>query len=343
MNFNKELPQQDPADVDSSEHPYDALTPDCILNAIESQDYLCNAQLLALNSYENRVYQVGMEDGPPLIAKFYRPKRWSDEQIIEEHQFTLLLKELDIPAVPPLQNSKGESLFHFNNFRFTLYPRQGGHAPELDNLDNLVVLGRFMGRIHAAGADQPFAHRQNISVQRLAIDSYEFLRDQHFIPAELEEAYTSLCEDLIAKIEQKWSAISTEDIRLHGDCHRGNILWRDDRAHFVDFDDACNGPAVQDLWMLLAGDRESQTLQLNKLLEGYRQFCHFPLSQLGLIESLRSMRIMHYAAWLARRWNDPTFPMNFPWFNTPRYWAEHILELREQLAALDEPPLTVLD
>lgn len=322
--------------------PYHSLTPDCILDAVDSQGYVSNAQLLALNSYENRVYQVGMEQGQPLVAKFYRPQRWSDAQIIEDHQFTQLLEDLEIPAVPPLKNSNHETLFFHQEFRFALYPRRGGHAPELDNLDNLLVLGRYLGRIHAAGAKKSFKHREKISVQRLAIDSYEFLRKQNFVPIELQNAYNSICDDLIAKLQHRWKEVPCEFIRLHGDCHRGNILWRDDRAHFVDFDDACNGPAVQDLWMLLAGDRETQTVQINQLLEGYNQFCHFPLSQLALIESLRTMRIMHYAAWLARRWHDPTFPLNFPWFNTPRYWSEHILELREQQAALDEPPLQVL-
>lgn len=322
-------------------HPYDGLTPDRIIDAVEAQNYLSDARILALNSYENRVYQVGQEDGPPLIAKFYRPGRWSEEQILEEHSFLLELADLEIPVVPPLQNAEGQTLFHFEGFRLALYPRQGGHAPELDQLDNLVVLGRFLGRIHAAGQQREFQYRPGVDVKTYALDSFHFLREQQFIPAELDPAYTSLCEDLIARVEQQFEAVDYSPIRLHGDCHPGNILWREDRPHFVDFDDARSGPAVQDLWMLLSGDREQQSLQMQKLLQGYDQFCDFNLAELQLVESLRTLRIMHYAAWLARRWDDPAFPMNFPWFNTQRYWSQHILELREQLAALNEPPLQI--
>lgn len=326
---------------DDDSHPYQALTPDRVIAAVESQGYLSDARILALNSYENRVYQVGIEDATPLIAKFYRPGRWSDEQILEEHGFTHELADLEIPVVPPMVNADGSSLFHFEGFRVALYPRQGGHAPELDQLDNLVVLGRFLGRIHAAGAQRSFAYRPTVDIQSYGIDSYEYLREQQFLPAELEKAYCSLCEDLIQAVERNFARISYTPIRLHGDCHPGNILWRDERPHFVDFDDARSGPAIQDLWMLLSGDRDQQSLQMQKILEGYEQFCDFNTAELSLIESLRTLRIMHYAAWLARRWGDPAFPMNFPWFNSSRYWSEHILELREQLAALNEPPLVV--
>lgn len=322
-------------------HPYSALTPDRIIDAVEDQDYLSDARILALNSYENRVYQVGQDNGPPLIAKFYRPGRWSDEQIREEHSFIFELTDLDIPVVPPLQNAKGESLFYFEGFRLALFPRQGGHAPELDQLENLVVLGRFLGRIHAAGQQRQFQHRPGVDVKSYAVDSFHFLGENQFIPPELEQAYTTLCEDLIARIEPQFEAVDYTSIRLHGDCHPGNILWREDRPHFVDFDDARSGPAIQDLWMLLSGDREQQSIQMQKLIQGYNQFCDFNLAELRLVESLRTLRIMHYAAWLARRWDDPAFPMNFPWFNTQRYWSQHILELREQLAALDELPLQI--
>ncbi|TQV71837.1 serine/threonine protein kinase [Exilibacterium tricleocarpae] len=328
-------------------HPYDRLTPDTVLDAIESRGYLSDARILALNSYENRVYQVGLDSGDPLIAKFYRPARWSDEQILEDHAFTQELAMLEIPVVPPLSLDEpdgGEpiTLARWGGFRFTLYPRKGGQAPELDNYDNLLILGRFLGRIHAAGRSRPFAHRPALEVQNFGIDSYRYLLDHHFIPDELIVPYRSLCEDLIDKLERTFARTPYTPIRLHGDCHPGNILWRDQAPHFVDFDDARNGPAVQDLWMLLSGDRQQQTLQLSEILEGYQQFCDFNFAELALIEGLRTLRIMHYAAWLARRWEDPAFPHNFPWFNTQRYWAEHILELREQLAAMDEPQLVVI-
>ncbi len=334
-------------DHPTANHPYDNLTPDTVLNAVESQGFLSDARILALNSYENRVYQVGIEGAQPLIGKFYRPNRWSDEQILEEHNFTRELHELEIPVVPPRKSADGKTLFsygsgEYNTFRFSLYPRCGGQAPELDNLNHLLILGRHLGRIHAVGRTGLFAQRPSVSLQSYAVDSYQFLLARDFIPSELLTAYRSLCEDLIARLETIFNGTDFVPLRLHGDCHPGNILWRDDNPHFVDFDDARNGPAIQDLWMLLSGDRQQQTLQMSEILEGYGQFCDFNLAELALVESLRTMRIMHYAAWLARRWDDPAFPRNFPWFNTLRYWSDHILELREQLAALNEPPLTVL-
>jgi Ser/Thr protein kinase RdoA (MazF antagonist) len=327
--------------VSNSGHPYEALTPDCIIDAVESQEFISDARILGLNSYENRVYQVGIEDSKPVIAKFYRPARWSDEQIIEEHNYTLDLADLEIPVVPPLKNTEGETLFEHGGFRFALYPRQGGHAPELDQLDNLTVIGRFMGRVHAASGEHCFKTRPTVSIDSYGIESMKYLLEQNFLPPELESPYKSLCNDLIGRVEKRFQDTHFTAIRLHGDCHPGNILWRDDSPHFVDFDDARNGPAVQDLWMLLSGDREQQTVQLQKLLTGYRQFCDFNRAELNLVESLRTLRIMQYSAWLARRWDDPAFPMNFPWFNTQRYWSDHILELREQLALLDEPPLQI--
>ena len=322
-------------------HPYEALTPDCMIDAVESQGFVSDARILGLNSYENRVYQVGLEDAQPLIAKFYRPERWSDAQIVEEHQYTLQLAALEIPVVPPWQNADGDTLFEHGGFRFALYRRQGGHAPELDHWDNLTVIGRFLGRVHAGSGEKLFQHRPSLDIQSYGRDSMAFLLAHDFLPPELTDAYQSLGEDLIARIEQRFAETKFEPIRLHGDCHPGNILWRDDSPHFVDFDDARNGPAVQDLWMLLSGDRDQQTAQLQKLMAGYRQFYDFNRAELNLVESLRSLRIMQYAAWLARRWHDPAFPLNFPWFNSQRYWSDHILELREQLALLDEPPLEI--
>lgn len=331
--------------VTSAPHPYEVLTPDLVLDAVESCGYLSDARILALNSYENRVYQIGIEDGLPLIAKFYRPERWSDAQILEEHLFSQALFDLEISVVPPLPDEQGETLRRFtaggSEFRFALYARQGGHAPNLDDFDALLSLGRVLGRMHELGKARPFNERPALDVQSYARDSYEFLLREDFIPASLRESYRTLGADLIKRLDERFAQTRFTPIRLHGDCHPGNILWRGDAPHFVDFDDARNGPAIQDLWMLLSGEREQQTLQLAEVLEGYREFCDFDLAELNLIEALRTLRIMHYSAWLARRWGDPAFPRHFPWFNTERYWGEHILELREQLAALQEPPLVI--
>jgi len=325
-----------------NEHPYDALTPDLVIDAVESVGYLSDARLLALNSYENRVYQVGIEDADPLIVKFYRPNRWSLEQILEEHRFSLDLQAAEISVVAPLEDAEGSSLHQFANFQFALFPRRGGYPPELDNLDNLLVLGRTLGRIHALGRAESFQHRHQLSVEQMLAQQREYLLE-HFIPRELQPAYESLTADLLKVVSSIYSEISPEDqIRVHGDCHVGNILWRDETAHFVDLDDCCTAPAVQDLWMFLNGERHDRQLQLSELIEGYSEFCDFDPRQLRWIESLRTMRLVNYAAWLARRWEDPAFPRSFTWFNTERYWAEHILELREQLAALQEEPLTLL-
>ena len=320
-------------------HPYDSLTPDRVIEAVESLGYLCDARLLALNSYENRVYQVGLEEQEPVIAKFYRPQRWSSEQILEEHAFSHELQQADISVVAPLAADDGETLHSHGRFQFALFRRQGGHPPELDNYYNLLVLGRTLGRIHMVGAASPFAHRRELSIQRMVVDSYQFL-SEHFVPAELEVAYVSLSEDLLIRITECYQP--AHSIRVHGDCHVGNILWRDDTAHFVDLDDCCTAPAVQDFWMFLSGDRQQQMLQLSEFVQGYQEFCDFRAGELRLIEALRTMRIMHYAAWLGRRWDDPAFPRSFTWFNDARYWADHILELREQLAAFDEPVLELL-
>ncbi|NCF17700.1 MAG: serine/threonine protein kinase [Haliea sp.] len=325
-----------------NQHPYDALTPDLVIDAVESIGYLSDARLLALNSYENRVYQVGIEEGEPLIAKFYRPGRWSEAQILEEHQFSLDLQEAEISVVAPLVDDAGYSLHQYQGFPFALFPRRGGYPPELDNLDNLLVLGRTLGRIHALGRAESFSHRLAISVERMLAEAREYLLE-NFIPRELQPAYESLTADLLGAVTNIYSEVGTADlIRVHGDCHVGNILWRDDVAHFVDLDDCCTAPAIQDLWMFLNGERHDRQLQLSELIEGYSEFCDFDPRQLRWVEALRTLRLTNYAAWLARRWEDPAFPRSFTWFNTERYWAEHILELREQLAALQEEPLELL-
>lgn len=335
-----------------SSHPYDALTPDVVLNAVDSvapligtlESSRTDGRQLALNSYENRVYQVGMEEGQPLVAKFYRPGRWSDEAILEEHDFSEALAQIEIPVVAPLRDNINRSLFEFGGFRFALYPRRGGRTLELDDPDKLFWMGRFIGRIHTLGAAKSFDHRPTLNIETFGWESYRYLMSTDFIPESLREAYSTLVEDVLKQAGSGFENAGSLDgkithIRLHGDCHPGNVLWTDDGPHFVDFDDARMGPAVQDLWMLLSGDRRQMTEQLDEILSGYTEFKEFNARELHLIEPLRSLRMIHYSAWLARRWDDPTFPMHFPWFAEPRYWEEQILSLREQLAAMQEEPL----
>lgn len=321
-------------------HPYSELTPSVVLAAVESLGYITDARIFALNSYENRVYQIGLEGKPSVIVKFYRPGRWSTEQILEEHSFTQELADLEIPVVPPLSFDGRGTLLEFNGFRFSLFEQFIGRAPELDNLDNLLVMGRFVGRIHAVGALNTFSHRVGLSLDRFAVSSREYLLENNFLPPDLIAAYETLSQDLIDKMQRCFDTHGPiNSLRIHGDCHPGNVLWKDDTPHFVDFDDTMTGPGMQDLWMMLSGDRNQRQAQLLELAEGYNEFHNFRVSELTLVETLRTMRLMNYSAWLARRWEDPAFPLSFPWFNSERYWAEHILELREQMAALDEPPL----
>ena len=326
-----------------SSHPFTTLTPDLVMDAVESVGYRCDARILQLNSYENRVYQIGIEDGEPLIGKFYRPDRWTDQQILEEHVFTQDLFDDDVSAVPPLQIHGAATLTEFGGFRFALYPRRGGRAPDMDSLDNLEILGRHIARIHAVGGDSAFEVRPTVSVLDYGHQSRAFLVDNHFIPAELQPAYNSVTEFVLKELDQIFAETPYMETRLHGDCHMGNVLWRDNLPHFVDFDDARNGPAIQDLWMLLSGEREEQQQQLLRIMRGYKDFCHFNPAQLRLIEPLRTLRMMHHSAWIARRWDDPAFPLGFPFFNTPRYWSEHVLDLREQWSKLAEPALQLYD
>ena len=319
---------------------YQDLGPDRILDAVESTGLHCNGHLHALNSYENRVYQIGVEEGGYIVAKFYRPGHWSDEAIREEHAFALELAGHEIPVVPPLRDARGETLHHHEGFRFAIYPRRGGRWPELDNPDNLVWLGRFIGRIHAVGAVRPFQHRPTLSIEHDGDESYRYVLERGFVPRELQLPYRTLAEDVLKQVCACYQrAGDVKHIRLHGDCHPGNILWTDDGPHFVDFDDCRMGPAIQDLWMLLSGERSDMTAQLTEVLDGYSEFYDFHPRELNLVEALRTLRMLHYSAWLARRWEDPAFKQAFTWFNTQRYWEEQILALREQAALLDEPPL----
>ncbi|MBF0174340.1 MAG: serine/threonine protein kinase [Magnetococcales bacterium] len=327
MNDNKE------------EVPYNDLQPDLILNAVESVGYRCDGHLLGLNSYENRVYQIGLEDAPPVVAKFYRPQRWSDAAIIEEHLFSRELADLEIDAVAPL-DVHDRTLHEFHGFRFALYPRRGGRTPDLEHLEILERLGRFLGRIHAAAVVRSFHHRPTLDARSFGIEPSHYLLESHWIPPEWSQKYRALIAELLPLIDAGFQrAAPFHPIRLHGDCHSGNMLWTETGPCFVDFDDARMGPPIQDLWMCLSGTREERTVQMQAMLAGYRQFHDFELRQLHLVEPLRTLRMIHHTAWIARRWTDPAFPLAFPWFAEGRFWENHLMALHEQISLMEEPPL----
>ena len=316
-------------------HPYSKLTPHAVLDALSAAGLNPDGRLLGLNSYENRVYQAGLDDGAMVVAKFYRPGRWTDAQIDEEHAFAQELAQREIPVIAPSHS------FRFGDFRVAVYPRRGGRTPELDDGKVLEWIGRFIGRIHAVGAAKPFKFREQLNTQSFGHDQRKWLLEHDFIPPDLLDAWKAVTEQALSAIEGCFAlSKNIKNIRLHGDCHPGNILWTDDGPHFVDLDDARMGPALQDLWMLLSGDRASMTRQLSDALKGYEQFAHLERRELHLLEALRTLRLINYSAWIARRWDDPAFPAAFPWFNTQRYWQDRILELREQIALMDEPPLS---
>jgi Ser/Thr protein kinase RdoA (MazF antagonist) len=318
--------------VDS--HPYSRLTPDLVLYGVAAAGLQPDGRLLSLNSYENRVYQVGLDDGTMVVAKFYRPARWSDAQIDEEHAFARELAEREIPVVAPSHSLR------FADFRIAVYPRRGGRTPELGDDKTLEWIGRFIGRIHAVGSIKKFATREALTPRTFGHEPRAFLLASNFIPADLLAAWKAITEQALAGIDAAFErAGAVRAIRLHGDCHVGNILWTGEGPHFVDLDDARMGPALQDLWMLLSGDREAMGRQLHHVLAGYEEFAEFDRRELLLLEALRTLRLIHYSAWIARRWDDPAFPAAFPWFNTQRYWQDRILELREQIALMDEEPL----
>jgi Ser/Thr protein kinase RdoA (MazF antagonist) len=318
--------------------PYYRLDPDTVIRAVESTGLVCDGRLLALNSYENRVYQVGIEAQLPVVAKFYRPGRWSDEQILEEHEFSAEIAAAEIPLIAPMTHA-GTTLHFFEGFRFALFERRGGHAPELDRKDTRLWLGRFLGRMHAVGASKAFAYRPALTPQRYGHESIATILEGQWLPPHIAPAFESLAADLMTTVEAAYQRCGKlTQIRLHGDCHPGNILWRDG-PFFVDMDDCQTGPRVQDLWMLLSGEQDEMAAQMHDLLEGYTAFHPFRHVELQLIEALRTLRMLHHAAWLARRWEDPAFPIAFPWFGEPRYWEDLVLNLREQLGAMQEPGL----
>lgn len=320
--------------------PFSELSPDRILNAVDSVGFRSDGRLLALNSFENRVYQIGAEDGPPLVAKFYRPQRWSNAAILEEHAFVRELAEREVPVVAAL-SVNGATLHEFDGFRLAVFAKHGGRAPELDTRGTREWMGRFVARIHAVGAQTSFQHRPTLDIASFGEEPRDYLLANDFIPADLVEPYRTVVAQALMGVQQCFErAGAVKSLRLHGDCHIGNVLWTDDGPHFVDFDDSRMGPAIQDLWMLLSGERDEMTRQLSEILAGYEQFCEFETRELHLIEALRTLRLIHYSAWLARRWSDPAFPVAFPWFNTQRYWQDRILELREQVALMDEPALS---
>jgi Ser/Thr protein kinase RdoA (MazF antagonist) len=331
----------------SAEPPYSGLTPDTVLDALASAGFAGDGRLLALNSYENRVYQVWLEaeeastSPPSVVAKFYRPARWTDAQILEEHEFTLELAEREIPVIGPLAVN-GRTLHEFGGFRFAVFPRRGGRTPELEDRKTLEWIGRFVARIHAVGATRPFAVRPAIDIDSFGREARDWLLAHDFIPADLLDAWKSAAGMALAGVARCYERAGyVRTLRLHGDCHAGNMLWTDDGPHFVDFDDCRSGAAIQDLWMLLSGDRASMTRQLADVLAGYEDFHDLDPRELHLLEALRTLRLIHYSAWLARRWDDPAFPAAFPWFNTQRYWQDRILELKEQIALMEEEPIRV--
>jgi Ser/Thr protein kinase RdoA (MazF antagonist) len=329
--------------------PYAALTPDVVLNSVDAVGLRTTGTLLALNSYENRVFQLGVEgEGERtgyVVAKFYRPARWSDAQILEEHAFVADLAAREVPAVPALVLG-GSTLHHAEGYRFSVFPRQGGRVPNLDDDDVLEWIGRFIGRIHAAGGVQPYRARPRLDVETFGVEPRAFLLAGDWLPPELRTVYSGVSQQALDGVRRAFDrAGEVRQLRLHGDVHEGNVLWTDGASgtgpHFVDFDDSRMGPAVQDLWMLLGRERDEQLQRLAALVAGYEDFAEFNRRDLHLVEALRTLRLIHYSAWIAGRWTDPAFPAAFPWFGTQRYWEERILELREQVAAMDEAPLTV--
>jgi len=320
--------------------PFANLSPDLIVDAVESAGFPSDGRILALGSYENRVFQVGVEDAAPVVVKFYRPGRWSDAAIAEEHAFARELAAAEIPVVAPLELAVGGELGDgpvpvFGGFRFAVYPRRGGQWPELGTADDRAWIGRFLGRIHAVGAVRRFEHRARLSPEAMGREAVAFLLDGEFVADYIEHRYEQVTSELLEAVEARFAQVgAVRYLRIHGDCHRNNVLWTDAGPHFVDLDDCMMGPAIQDLWMLLAGRPDEMRAQLGEILEGYAQFAAFDPVEAMLIEPLRALRMVHYAAWLARRWHDPAFPRAFPWFGEARYWERHVAELEEQLGAL---------
>jgi Ser/Thr protein kinase RdoA (MazF antagonist) len=331
-----------PADTDiTSGASFATLSPDTIIDAVEASGLDCDGRILALGSYENRVFQVGLEEAEPVVVKFYRPGRWSDAAIAEEHRFARELAAAEIPVIAPLELPRADALGGgevavYEGFRFAVYPRRGGQWPELGTEEDRQWIGRFLGRIHAIGAARRFEYRTQLSPQAMGRDSVEYLLSGDQIADYIRHRYEQVTEELLDQVEARFERVGPlRFIRIHGDCHRNNVLWTAAGPHFVDLDDCMTGPVIQDLWMLLAGTPAEMRAQLGEILEGYKQFAEFDAIEATLIESLRALRMVHYAAWLARRWDDPAFPRAFPWFGEARYWERHVAELEEQLMTIE--------
>jgi Ser/Thr protein kinase RdoA (MazF antagonist) len=321
--------------------PFFTLTPDVIFNALDTIGLSCDGRMLALNSYENRVYQVGIRDAPAMVIKFYRPERWTDAAILEEHRFVEELYEAELPVVPALA-IEGKTLHIADGFRFTVFPKQGGRVPELAGQTKLEWMGRLLGRIHAIGALRPYIERPVLDIETFGEASRAYLLDNASVPQEFADVYREVSGQALAVVRDCFDrAGPVKSLRLHGDCYPGNVLWTDEGPHFVDFDDSRTGPAIQDLWMLLSGERLEMTVQLRHLLTGYRMFYDFDSRELHLLEALRTLRLLHYVAWIAKRWDDPAFPAAFPWFTSANYWQDRMTELREQITLMAEAPLSL--
>jgi Ser/Thr protein kinase RdoA (MazF antagonist) len=303
--------------------PYDDLSPDVVLNAIAATGHVPDGRLLALGSYENRVYQVGIEDGPALVAKFYRPGRWSDAAIDEEHAFALELADAELPVVAPIIVD-GETLLTEAGYRYAIYPRRGGRAPELESADQLAWMGRLLARLHGVASRARFRERGNVDATTFIRDAARAVLGSELLPERYFDTYRARTNTLADLVDARFTAVEPARIRLHGDCHAGNVLWTDSGPHFVDLDDARMGPAVQDLWMLAPSPRA-----LAALLEGYAEFRDFDPGELSLVEPLRIMRQVHWAGWVATRWDDPAFPRAFPQVGEARWWDQHLADLAE--------------
>ncbi|NIC41633.1 serine/threonine protein kinase [Aquabacterium sp. A08] len=324
-------------------HPYHALTPDAVLDALAAVGLWGDGRLMALSSYENRVYLAHLEDGDAVVLKFYRPARWSDAQIEEEHRFAQALVAAEVPVVAP-RVLHGRTLHHHAGFAYSVSPRRGGRRPELDDPEVLEWIGRFLARLHQVGAQAPFAQRPALDASTFGQEPLDWLLAHDTLPPAARRDWEAAARAAVDAAGQALADSGAATLRLHGDCHPGNILWTPTGQpgagpHFVDLDDARTGPAVQDLWMLLSGDRGQQQRQLGALLDGYETLRDFDRRELALIEPLRTLRLLHYSAWLARRWGDPTFPIHFPWFGSDAYWQEQARLLWDQVAAMRADPL----